>query len=141
MSDAEKKRQEAINKIIYMERDFIRDMEYLRDFHPFVSWGAQQLYGKYEFEEKRSNPAFARFVEVSAIRDLSVCKLTCREDASCDRIHGGHIEDAGCITGISRMQDALRGMHCGGILRMHLKPPIRLDSYSLHVRYTTDCTR
>ena len=30
-SDAEKKRQEAINKAIYMERDFVRDMEYLRD--------------------------------------------------------------------------------------------------------------
>jgi hypothetical protein len=34
-------------------------------FAPFVSYGAHQLYGKYEFEkEKSSNPAFAAFVEV-----------------------------------------------------------------------------
>jgi hypothetical protein len=36
-------------------------------FGPFVSYGAHQLYGKYEFEkEKNSNPAFAQFVEVCA---------------------------------------------------------------------------
>ena len=34
-------------------------------FAPFVSYGAHQLYGKYEFEkEKSSNPAFAQVVEV-----------------------------------------------------------------------------
>ncbi|KII85858.1 hypothetical protein PLICRDRAFT_56335 [Plicaturopsis crispa FD-325 SS-3] len=31
MTDAEKRRQEAINEVIYTERDFVRDMEYLRD--------------------------------------------------------------------------------------------------------------
>jgi hypothetical protein len=31
VSDQEKKRQEAINEAIYTERDFVRDMEYLRD--------------------------------------------------------------------------------------------------------------
>ncbi|GAA5858311.1 hypothetical protein JCM8547_004643 [Rhodosporidiobolus lusitaniae] len=30
-SDTEKKRQEAINEVFYTERDFVRDMEYLRD--------------------------------------------------------------------------------------------------------------
>lgn len=147
VSETEKKRQEAINEVIYTERDFVRDMEYLRDvdlplyasmctclfsgqvwikrlkeqdvipqarrtdfleqvfwnihdiiavntrlrdalnkrqksyavverigdilleavphFGPFVSYGAHQLYGKYEFEkEKSSNLAFAHFVEV-----------------------------------------------------------------------------
>ncbi|KAJ7588015.1 Dbl homology domain-containing protein [Mycena floridula] len=35
-------------------------------FGPFVSYGAHQLYGKYEFEkEKNSNPAFAAFVETT----------------------------------------------------------------------------
>lgn len=129
VSETEKKRQEAINEVIYTERDFVRDMEYLRDswikplqtsdiipqerrqefitqvfwnindiinvntrlrdalnkrqksftivekvgdilmdaaphFGPFVSYGAHQLYGKFEFErEKSSNPAFAQFVE------------------------------------------------------------------------------
>jgi RHO1 GDP-GTP exchange protein 1/2 len=34
-------------------------------FGPFVSYGAHQLYGKYEFEkEKNANPAFAQFVDV-----------------------------------------------------------------------------
>ncbi|KAF5361828.1 hypothetical protein D9756_002262 [Leucocoprinus leucothites] len=31
VSDTEKKRQEAINEVIYTERDFVRDLEYLRD--------------------------------------------------------------------------------------------------------------
>lgn len=31
VSDTEKNRQEAINEVIYTERDFVRDMEYLRD--------------------------------------------------------------------------------------------------------------
>lgn len=31
VSDMEKRRQEAINEVIYTERDFVRDMEYLRD--------------------------------------------------------------------------------------------------------------
>lgn len=30
-SDQEKKRQEAINEVFYTERDFVRDLEYLRD--------------------------------------------------------------------------------------------------------------
>ncbi|KZP01607.1 CNH-domain-containing protein [Calocera viscosa TUFC12733] len=32
VSETEKKRQEAINEVMYTERDFVRDMEYLRDF-------------------------------------------------------------------------------------------------------------
>ena len=40
-------------------------LEAVPHFGPFVSYGAHQLYGKYEFEkEKSSNPAFAQFVEV-----------------------------------------------------------------------------
>ncbi|KAH8116525.1 CNH-domain-containing protein [Phellopilus nigrolimitatus] len=31
VSDTEKKRQEAMNEVIYTERDFVKDMEYLRD--------------------------------------------------------------------------------------------------------------
>ena len=35
-------------------------------FTPFISYGAHQMYGKYEFEkEKSSNPAFAQFVETT----------------------------------------------------------------------------
>lgn len=35
VSEKEKKRQEAINEVIYTERDFVRDMEYLRDVRSF----------------------------------------------------------------------------------------------------------
>ncbi|GAA5861290.1 hypothetical protein JCM1840_005318 [Sporobolomyces johnsonii] len=31
-SDSEKKRQECLNEVFYTERDFVRDLEYLRDF-------------------------------------------------------------------------------------------------------------
>ena len=133
VGDREKKRQEVISEIMYTERDFVKDLEYLRDFwmkplrsnnpnyspipeqrrekfirtvfsncmevhavnarmadaltrrqqenpvvrnvgdifltyvprfDPFIKYGANQLYGKYEFEKERStNAAFARFVE------------------------------------------------------------------------------
>lgn len=128
VSDKEKKRQEVICELIYTERDFVKDLEYVRDFWikplrasniipeprksqflqavfgqvlevhavnvklaealtkrqqqapivrevgdimlehipnfgPFIRYGAQQVYAKYEFErEKSSNMAFARFV-------------------------------------------------------------------------------
>lgn len=40
-------------------------LEAVPHFSPFVSYGAHQLYGKYEFEKEKSmNPEFARFVEV-----------------------------------------------------------------------------
>ena len=34
VSDQEKRRQEAINEVIYTERNFVRNMEYLRDVWP-----------------------------------------------------------------------------------------------------------
>ena len=50
-------------------------LKYIPDFGPFVKYGAHQLYGKYEFEkEKQSNPAFAKFVEVSRV--LEQAKMT-----------------------------------------------------------------
>ncbi|KAL1627677.1 RHO1 GDP-GTP exchange protein 2 [Neofusicoccum ribis] len=131
ITEKEKKRQEVISELMYTERDFVKDLEYLRDFWmkplrnpttspipehrrekfirtvfsncqevykvnarlaesltrrqqvepvvanvgdifleyvphfaPFIKYGANQLFGKYEFEhEKKTNPAFARFVE------------------------------------------------------------------------------
>lgn len=128
VEDREKKRQEVICELIYTERDFVKDLEYMRDFwirplrasniipeqrrekfirsvfglvldvhgvsaklaealtkrqqqgpvvyevgdiilkhaanfEPFIRYGAQQVYAKYEFErEKSTNPVFARFV-------------------------------------------------------------------------------
>lgn len=134
VGDREKRRQEVISEIMYTERDFVKDLEYLRDFwmkplrstnpanpspipehrrekfirtvfsncmevhavnsrlaevltrrqqenpvvknvgdiflsfvprfDPFIKYGANQLYGKYEFErERQSNPAFSKFVD------------------------------------------------------------------------------
>lgn len=36
VSEQEKRRQEAINEVMYTERDFVRDMEYLRDVSGFT---------------------------------------------------------------------------------------------------------
>ncbi|KAI9729823.1 MAG: RHO1 GDP-GTP exchange protein 2 [Cirrosporium novae-zelandiae] len=130
VGDKEKKRQEVISELMYTERDFVKDLEYLRDFwmkplrsnnspipehrremfvrtvfsncidvlgvnskfaesltrrqqedpvvknvgdiflqyvpkfHPFIQYGANQLYGKWQFEKERAaNPAFTRFVD------------------------------------------------------------------------------
>ncbi|KAK9460756.1 CNH domain-containing protein [Lipomyces oligophaga] len=128
VDEREKKRQEVISEVIYTERDFVKDLEYVRDFwiiplrrsniipdhrrekfvrtvfsnimevhsvnsrladaltkrqqqapivrqigdillehvprfQPFIKYGANQLYGKHEFErEKSTNPLFAQFV-------------------------------------------------------------------------------
>ncbi|KAK9470761.1 CNH domain-containing protein [Dipodascopsis tothii] len=129
IDERERKRQEVVCEVIYTERDFVKDLEYVRDFWikplrtqnvipehrrekfirtvfsnvmevhainsrladalthrqqaapvvkqigdimleyvpkfvPFIRYGSNQLYGKYEFERERStNPQFARFVE------------------------------------------------------------------------------
>jgi hypothetical protein len=62
LRDALNKRQKSY-AVIEGIADIFRDN--VPHFAPFVSYGAHQLYGKYEFEkEKISNPAFAQFVEV-----------------------------------------------------------------------------
>jgi hypothetical protein len=39
-------------------------LEWVPKFEPFIRYGANQLWGKYEFEKERSaNPAFSRFVD------------------------------------------------------------------------------
>jgi RHO1 GDP-GTP exchange protein 1/2 len=39
-------------------------LKYVPQFDPFIKYGANQMYGKYEFERERGlNPAFARFVD------------------------------------------------------------------------------
>lgn len=59
-------------------------LEAVPHFGPFVSYGAHQLYGKYEFEkEKSSNPAFAQFVEACFLlcdpcSILTICVHLCR---------------------------------------------------------------
>lgn len=63
LRDALNKRQKSY-AVVERIGDILLDS--VPHFAPFVSYGAHQLYGKYEFEkEKSSNPAFAQFVEVS----------------------------------------------------------------------------
>ena len=63
LRDALNKRQKSY-AVVERIGDILLDA--VPHFGPFVSYGAHQLYGKYEFEkEKSSNPAFAQFVEVS----------------------------------------------------------------------------
>ena len=65
LRDALNKRQKSY-AVVEQIADILLDAVPL--FSPFVSYGAHQLYGKYEFEkEKSSNPAFAQFVEVHAL--------------------------------------------------------------------------
>lgn len=63
LADLLNKRQKSAH-VVEKIGDIFLDM--VPQFAPFVNYGAHQLYGKYEFEkEKGSNPAFARFVDVS----------------------------------------------------------------------------
>ena len=57
VDDTEKKRQEAINEVIYTERDFVRDLEYLRDVSvtPRLVRGANPSLGSSHFEHKISS--------------------------------------------------------------------------------------
>jgi hypothetical protein len=57
-------------------------------FGPFVSYGAHQLYGKYEFEkEKNSNPAFYQFVEVSTFPLIfSLVRMLINHDQTTERL-------------------------------------------------------
>jgi hypothetical protein len=48
-------------------------LERAAHFEPFVTYGAHQLFGKYEFEkEKGANPSFQKFVDVSHTTPLIV---------------------------------------------------------------------
>jgi RHO1 GDP-GTP exchange protein 1/2 len=62
LRDALNKRQKN-HAIVEKLGDILLDA--VPHFAPFVSYGAHQLYGKFQFEsEKRQNEAFAAFVEV-----------------------------------------------------------------------------
>lgn len=62
LRDALNKRQKSY-AVVEQIADIFTDL--VPNFSPFVTYGAHQLYGKYEFEkEKAANPRFAQFVEV-----------------------------------------------------------------------------
>jgi hypothetical protein len=68
LRDALNKRQRAYAVVEKIGDIFLDAVPH---FEPFVSYGAHQLYGKYEFEkEKSANAAFAAFVEVRGCATL-----------------------------------------------------------------------
>ncbi|KAF1958054.1 CNH-domain-containing protein [Byssothecium circinans] len=55
-------RRQQQNPVVHSIGDIFN--EYVPHFTPFIKYGANQLFGKYEFEhEKRTNPQFAKFVD------------------------------------------------------------------------------
>jgi RHO1 GDP-GTP exchange protein 1/2 len=61
LADALTRRQQS-SAIVYRIGDIFLD--WIPKFEPFILYGSNQLWGKYEFEkEKSSNPTFARFVD------------------------------------------------------------------------------
>lgn len=61
LADALTRRQQQSPVVNNMGDIFL---EFVPLFEPFIKYGSNQLYGKFEFEkEKSSNPAFAKFVE------------------------------------------------------------------------------
>ena len=61
LADALTRRQQS-EAVVHRIGDIF--LEYILKFEPFIRYGANQLWGKYEFEkEKSSNPNFARWVD------------------------------------------------------------------------------
>ena len=61
LAEALTRRQQSA-AVVYQVGDIF--LEYIPKFEPFIRYGANQLWGKYEFEkEKSSNPTFARWVD------------------------------------------------------------------------------
>lgn len=74
LRDALSKRQKSY-AVVEQVGDIL--LEAIPHFAPFVSYGAHQLYGKYEFEkEKSSNPDFSAFVEVRKVPHLLSIELS-----------------------------------------------------------------
>lgn len=61
MAEALTRRQQQ-NPVVRNVGDIV--LEFVPHFTPFITYGANQLFGKYEFErEKQGNPAFKRFAD------------------------------------------------------------------------------
>lgn len=55
-------KRQQLNHVVHQIADVV--LEFVPRFDPFVNYGAQQMYAKFEFEKERAlNPAFAKFVQ------------------------------------------------------------------------------
>ena len=81
IDDREKKRQEVISELMYTERDFVKDLEYLRDFWIRPLRGAGNLNSpiKEERREKFVRTVFGNCLEVLAVNGKFAEELSKRQ--------------------------------------------------------------
>ena len=81
IDDREKKRQEVISEIMYTERDFVKDLEYLRDFwiRPLRGLGNVVSPIKEERREKFVRTVFGNCLEVLAVNGKFADELSKRQ--------------------------------------------------------------
>ncbi|KIX94253.1 uncharacterized protein Z520_09963 [Fonsecaea multimorphosa CBS 102226] len=81
IDDREKKRQEVISEIMYTERDFVKDLEYLRDFwiRPLRGAGNVMSPIKEERREKFVRTVFGNCLEVLAVNGRFAEELSKRQ--------------------------------------------------------------
>lgn len=81
IDDREKKRQEVISELMYTERDFVKDLEYLRDFwiRPLRGSGQGVSPIKEERREKFVRTVFGNCLEVLAVNGKFADELSKRQ--------------------------------------------------------------
>lgn len=81
IDDREKKRQEVISELMYTERDFVKDLEYLRDFwiRPLRGSGQATSPIKEERREKFVRTVFGNCLEVLAVNSKFADELSKRQ--------------------------------------------------------------
>ena len=79
VGDREKKRQEVISEIMYTERDFVKDLEYLRDFwmKPLRSSNSSPIPERHR--ERFVRTVFSNCMEVHAVNSRMAESLTRRQ--------------------------------------------------------------
>jgi hypothetical protein len=82
VGDKEKKRQEVISELMYTERDFVKDLEYLRDFWIRPLRSSNPAFSGYLPEQKREmfiRAVFSNAMEVHAVNSRLAEALTKRQ--------------------------------------------------------------
>ncbi|ORX40726.1 CNH domain-domain-containing protein [Kockovaella imperatae] len=79
VDDTEKKRQEAINEVIYTERDFVRDLEYLRDSWVKPLRASADIIPDAKRREEFVNQVFWNFQDVLTVNHVLAERLTKRQ--------------------------------------------------------------
>ncbi|EPX70968.1 RhoGEF for Rho1 [Schizosaccharomyces octosporus yFS286] len=78
VSERERKRQEVICEVIYTERDFVKDLEYLRDYWIKPLWASNCIHERKK--EKFIRTVFLNALEVQAVNSKLAEALTRRQN-------------------------------------------------------------